>query len=192
MAYIYIITNKVNGKQYIGQTKQHDYNKRWYKHKSLTSGSVLLLKAFEKYGLQNFSFKILIVCFDEDRWKFEKEYIHKYKTLTPNGYNFLDGTMSGYEHTDDSKKKISQGLKNYYSQREKEGNQKIIIEKHRNVMANAVGKRVIQYDENKNKIAEFVCLREAERQTGIARSSISLAIKQGHLQKHGFYWKLDE
>ena len=40
--YIYLITNKINGKHYIGQT--FDYTRRCYQHKNNTVGPSLLLK----------------------------------------------------------------------------------------------------------------------------------------------------
>jgi group I intron endonuclease len=81
MAYIYVVTNKVNGKQYVGQTKQHEYKKRWWKHMNDCSGAALLLEAIKEYGLKNFTFTILIICFEEDRWIYEVEYIMKYGTV---------------------------------------------------------------------------------------------------------------
>lgn len=35
MGYIYLIENKLNNKQYIGQTQQLDINKRWKQHKNI-------------------------------------------------------------------------------------------------------------------------------------------------------------
>lgn len=59
---IYKITNLINGKIYIGQTK--DFHKRVLEHKSKEynsekSKNKLLYLAFDKYGLENFSFEII-------------------------------------------------------------------------------------------------------------------------------------
>jgi hypothetical protein len=35
----------------------------------------------KKYGIENFTFEILIICFDEERYKFEMEYIKKYNSM---------------------------------------------------------------------------------------------------------------
>ena len=53
---IYQITNKVNNKIYIGQSI--DIERRWNQHK-YGKGSVVLMNAIKKYGLDNFEFKIL-------------------------------------------------------------------------------------------------------------------------------------
>ena len=58
----------------------------------------------KKHGVDKFTFEILIICFDEDLVKYEKEYIKKYNSQTPNGYNILSGGqigqgMLGYKHT---------------------------------------------------------------------------------------------
>lgn len=46
--YIYKITNKVNGKSYIGKT--NNLNRRWNEHKSGKGGTAILSRAFTKYG----------------------------------------------------------------------------------------------------------------------------------------------
>jgi hypothetical protein len=53
---IYQITNKINNKIYIGQSI--DIERRWNQH-MYGKGSVVLMNAITKYGLDNFEFKIL-------------------------------------------------------------------------------------------------------------------------------------
>jgi group I intron endonuclease len=93
MGYIYLIENIITKKKYIGQTLQLDINKRWNQHKSLKGNTIgkILFNAYKKYGVENFIFKILCICFDNDTNKYEVEYIKKYNTLYPNGYNLLEG-----------------------------------------------------------------------------------------------------
>ena len=88
---IYLITNLINGKQYIGQTtKIHLFNDYW--------GSGLLIKrAINKYGKENFKKEILK---DNINSKleldiFEKQYIQQYNTLIPIGYNISIGGNGG-------------------------------------------------------------------------------------------------
>lgn len=98
MGYIYKITNCVNNKGYIGVTTKLNANDRWLAHKSairFNRGCPLLQKAFNKYGEKSFVFEILIICFDTDVFRFEKEYIERYKTLSPNGYNVSNGGKIG-------------------------------------------------------------------------------------------------
>lgn len=91
MGYIYVVENKINNKKYIGQTLQLDINKRWNQHKRNNGIGKILLNAYEKYGVDNFRFRIICICFDDDTNRYETEYIKKYNTLYPNGYNLLEG-----------------------------------------------------------------------------------------------------
>lgn len=112
MGYIYKITNIINNKCYIGETIQTP-EKRWKDHKSAfkrNGGCTALKSAILKYGLENFKFEVLIICFDQDRLIYEKQYIKKYNSLAPNGYNILEGGQEGvlgYKHSEETKKKIS-------------------------------------------------------------------------------------
>lgn len=97
MGYIYKITNTVNNKVYIGQTKQ-DPDKRWSGHKGAIKsgkGCPCLQKAFNKYGEDKFKFEVLIICFDEARFELEKYYIKKFNAFGENGYNSNEGGEQG-------------------------------------------------------------------------------------------------
>jgi group I intron endonuclease len=121
MGYIYKITNLVSGKCYIGETYQPNPQKRWKQHINSVcykGGCPALKDAIKKYGLDSFKFEIVIICFDEDRFIYEKEYIKKYNCQVPNGYNILAGGIGGggfggKKHTEESIKKISNGLKTF-------------------------------------------------------------------------------
>ena len=87
--FIYKITNKLNGKCYIGQTS--DYKRRFIEHKALGYGqekNKVLYLAFQKYGINNFNFEIIAYC--EDYNEKEKFYIAKYNSFE-NGYNMTSG-----------------------------------------------------------------------------------------------------
>ena len=79
------ITNTVNGKCYIGVTTETNPNRRWMKHKSAIRANIgcpFLQKAVKKYGEESFKFEVLIICFDEDAFKFEPDYIKKLMNFT--------------------------------------------------------------------------------------------------------------
>lgn len=113
IGYIYKITNKINGKSYIGKT--NNLIRRWNEHKSGKGGTAILSKAFIKYGINNFLFEKLIRIQSKKIDKLncilsalEKYYIRKLNTFH-DGYNATiggDGT-SNYHHSDITKKKIS-------------------------------------------------------------------------------------
>jgi group I intron endonuclease len=122
MGYIYKITNLISKKVYIGQTKKEP-EERWRGHKStIKSGKgccPILKNAVNKYGIENFKFEVLIICFDKDLCKFEKEYIKKYNSITPNGYNAneggeVGGMFKGKHHSDETKKILSEKSRSRY------------------------------------------------------------------------------
>ena len=94
---IYSITNKINGKMYIGLTKQ-DFDTRWRQHKwSLNNQSHendYLQKAWNKYGQEGFVFSTLHLCDElDDLSELEIYYIKKYNAYG-DGYNLTAGGVS--------------------------------------------------------------------------------------------------
>jgi len=121
MAYIYRILNKITKKCYIGETKCKDVARRWNQHKQtieINKGCPALRDAVKKYGIDNFEFSVLIICFDDERFKYEIEYIKKYNSIAPNGYNLTNGGegggFQGKTHTEEVKNGIKNKLKQKY------------------------------------------------------------------------------
>jgi group I intron endonuclease len=180
MGFIYKITNIKNNKCYVGVTTKKDPNERWIAHKSSIKrgiGCPLLMKAFNKYGEDSFKFEVIIICFDEDVFKFEDEYIRKYNSASPNGYNVAEGgkigmSFLGRKHSDETKKKISVKSKEYCNKPEvKERSRQIAIELNRRINSGEIvrksekwnkavkegrigGKGGHQNEESKKKISE--------------------------------------
>lgn len=85
---IYKITNKVNNKSYIGQTR-YTIEFRWKQHQH-KKDNTYFHNAIHKYGVENFSIEILEECNIEDLNQKEIFYIAKYDTFK-NGYNLTIG-----------------------------------------------------------------------------------------------------
>lgn len=84
---IYKITNKINGKFYIGMHKTKDLNDGY-----MGSGK-LIRRAIKKYGLENFSKEILHICDSEkDMKNKEKELV----IIGEMSYNLCDGGHGGF------------------------------------------------------------------------------------------------
>jgi group I intron endonuclease len=254
MGYIYKITNIKNNKCYIGVTTQKNPNDRWNAHKSSIRncrGCPLLMKAFNKYGELSFIFEVIIICFDEDVFHYEDEYIKKYNSASPHGYNVAEGGMFGMsflgkthsEETkkkisikskeynnkpevkersrnvaiqfnkthnigdllrksekwkkaveegrigatrDESKKKISDGLKKYF---ENNNGSPINKEKHSKIMTTINGRKVHQYSNENQWIATFDSILLAGKATNINRSSITQVLSEKSKTAGGFIWK---
>lgn len=90
---IYIITNMLNGKQYVGKT-QRGYELRFKEHCSSHANgfNTYIGNAIHKYGTENFRVDLLKQVPD-DSWEYwEAFYIKKFKTLfTQGGYNLTPG-----------------------------------------------------------------------------------------------------
>jgi group I intron endonuclease len=90
---IYKVTNKVNGKVYIGQTIK-PLNVRMSGHKSDAlndRNNQHFHKAIKKYGMYNFKWEIIARCYSLNELnKKEKLFIEEHKTFE-NGYNLTKG-----------------------------------------------------------------------------------------------------
>lgn len=85
---IYKITNKVNGKCYIGQTR-YTLEFRWRQHIH-KKDNVYFHQAIHKYGVDNFDKEVLEECDIKDLDSREIFYIAKFDTFK-NGYNLTVG-----------------------------------------------------------------------------------------------------
>lgn len=115
---IYIITNLVNGKQYVGQViKKRGYKKRFEQHlqnKKIT----LLTSAISCYGPDAFTVRLVEDNISEDMIDDkEKFYIKFFNTFyaapDSNGYNMTEGGQGThkYIYTEEVKQKISEASK---------------------------------------------------------------------------------
>lgn len=85
---VYLRTNKVNGKQYVGQTKNIKRREHYWTSKKSNYANKVLNEDRFKYGLENWETEILaIVNTREEAWKLEEEFIKELNTRFPNGYN---------------------------------------------------------------------------------------------------------
>ena len=86
---IYKITNKINGKCYIGQSI--NIEQRLKDHRNCKANKPLY-RAFKKYGIENFDFEVLEECSKEELNEKEIYYIAFYNSTTDgNGYNLEHG-----------------------------------------------------------------------------------------------------
>ena len=91
---IYKITNKINGKFYIGQS--NNIEKRWEEHRRAVNYSqehtynYPLYRAIRKYGIENFDFSVLELCEISQLTIQEQYWINHYNSKVPNGYNQED------------------------------------------------------------------------------------------------------
>lgn len=101
--FIYITTNHVNGKKYIGQ-KNYDKHNKW---KDYLGSGIHLKRAISKYGKENFSKEIIEECETKDKLNEQEKYwISYYNAVeSDNFYNIAPGgdggnVVSGYSEND--------------------------------------------------------------------------------------------
>lgn len=118
---IYIITNTVNAKQYVGIAA--DLERRWKRHRLANEGQ-LIHRAIKKYGIDAFVFTHFANAFDAESAKvIERMLIVEHNTKMPNGYNMTDGGDGtlGMAKTEEHKKKLKDSNKKAYESKELRG-----------------------------------------------------------------------
>lgn len=118
--FIYLITNIINQKKYVGITTQNNPKRRWIEHKSKCLKNkelkIPLYNAMRKYGIDNFKFEVIEQINTTDiefLLTKETEKILQLNSLTPNGYNLKLKSSFRHMSAELSKKmsKSQQGIK---------------------------------------------------------------------------------
>ena len=84
---IYKVTNKINGKVYIGQSV--DIGRRWREHMT-AKDDIYFHKAIQKYGVENFEWEVIEQCKKKDLDEREIYWIEYYDSFNK-GYNCTKG-----------------------------------------------------------------------------------------------------
>lgn len=120
---IYKITNTIDNRSYIGQSK--DIKLRFRKHKyRLNKGihhNCFLQRAWDKYGETFFAFEVLEECLEEELNLRETYYISLYDAFN-RGFNMSVGGEGalGYRHSEEARKSMqarNKGRNNPYSRK---------------------------------------------------------------------------
>jgi len=182
---VYCLTNKINGKKYIGKTI--DYEKRMGEHKrDFRKYNRLISRAINKYGWENFD-KEVIECVNvaDDLCELEKKYIKEHNTLHPNGYNLTEGGEGGVL-SEESRKICSIKKKEWWDNNPEQ--KKITSKRHKGkkVSKESIEKMKKNMPHTKKVFIEGVIyssIREAARQIGESRQFISYRVKSNGFPK---------
>ena len=114
---VYKITNLVNGKVYIGASR--NIERRWRDHKRCTDSPIH--SDLETYGLDNFKFEVLLECPETMLAQWERDMICLYDSDDPEkGYNSkndrpyslkLSEARKGIPCSEETKRKMSESHK---------------------------------------------------------------------------------
>lgn len=90
---VYKVTNKINGKYYVGMHKTRDLDDGY------VASGLLISRAIEKYGLENFNREILhFLDSDEEMKEKEAEIVDEDFVADPMTYNLKVGGEGGWDH----------------------------------------------------------------------------------------------
>jgi group I intron endonuclease len=132
---IYKTTNLINGKFYVGQDSKNDPD-------YLGSG-VLIKKAIEKYGRENFKKEVLEQCITKEKLDERETYwIDVFNSTNLEiGYNILKiGNSSlGYKHVDETKKKMKESRRG----------RKLSESHKKNISKSSIGRKVSEITRQK-------------------------------------------
>ena len=131
---IYKIINITTGKVYIGQAVSHILNHKKYRpyghqgrfrchiseaFSNKKNQSHYLNNAIRKYSVADFEVELLECCDISIADEREIYYIKENNSLYPNGYNLKNGGAS-FTHSDESKKRVSNGVIKFYKDKKME------------------------------------------------------------------------
>jgi group I intron endonuclease len=207
---IYQIINKVNGKKYIGSSK--DLIKREKDHFRLlrknTHHGGLLQYAYNKYGENNFVFEIILFCEIIDLLYYEQKFLDMYPKSVLYNTCRIAGSTLGIKHSEKANKAKSERQKRYrLSEQSIEKIKKTMtgvkhtIERRKNESIAHKGKMmgeqhsgikpVLQIDKNTNEVIQFfICIQNAADAVGAFGCNISGCCKRKYGRKtvKGFIW----
>lgn len=215
MAYIYKITNKINGKIYIGKT-MFSPEKRWKEHckdyKKENFEKRPLYSAMRKYGIENFLLSTIEQCDDtivNDREVYWIEYFQSFKngynaTIGGDGKHYLD-----YDLICETYKQVQNAVKTAEicgchpdSVKRILKEKKIEITLSSEIAKKETSKMINQYDLKNNYIKTFPSINDAARYiqslsperanlSGIAQHITAVA-KGKRKTAYKFIWKFIE
>lgn len=209
---IYLLTNNITNKSYVGQSIHIE--KRIKEHKKEYYTKTKLAKAIQEYGFDNFSWKVLEECDISKLDEREQYWINKLNTFN-SGYNMTEGgSKKCFNHSEKRVNTNEEVLSLYnqgYSIKEIKnilGRGSWLCIKHQllecGISEEDIYRRgnqrrcknncavVNQYDLNGNFIMSYISLAEASRQTNISRPNINNVCLGKRKSAGGYIWEFGE
>lgn len=211
MVGIYKITNKVNGKVYIGQSISIEH--RWAAHKSAAFRKASeeynrpLYASIRKYGLENFDFSVVEECQPIELNEKEIYWINYYQSNDMlRGYNLTPGGNQAvtlvpeelYKKWEEgltvgelvklfkvNRTTISKWLSNLDSYNTVESHRRSTLKQLNN---SDDLQPIYQYDLKGNFIKEWLSYHQIERELGFNRNCISRCCRGEYFSSNGYRW----
>ena len=198
---IYKITNRINGKAYIGQTTMQ-LHKRWYLHCHKSSGCTALYRAICKYGSEHFTVEQIDVATNKTELDIkEKFWIEYHNTMMPSGYNLKTGGHTP-RYSNESKKRMSINHADVCGENNPRFGVHLSKETKKKISDSLRGKHLS--DEHKGRCRlnnpkrkavknldtgdVYLSCRLAEQQCGLSHGAISVVCRGKGKSAGGFRW----
>lgn len=108
---IYVVTNKGNGKKYVGQTVS-SLKSRWSGHRRSDSACRALAASIKKHGKDNFTIEEIANAESRDELNsLEQFYVETLQTMVPFGYNIKAGGGAKGKWPEEYRMRLSASLK---------------------------------------------------------------------------------
>ena len=190
---IYLITNNINGKKYIGQSR--NLIKRWNHHKDEARhnrSTLLIHNAMREYGIDNFSFDILLECPIDMLDVWESDMIRLYDTFVPNGYNIRDGKKG---ITEEKRLKSSERMKENNPMKNPEVVKKVsmkmtgIKQDKERVMRNSKHTNILQFSKDGKFIKKWDLVSDITKELGVDHCCIYAVLNGKQKTAGGYIWR---
>lgn len=172
---IYKVTNKINNKKYIGQSK--NIEQRLKDHKLVSrEKNILLKRALIKYGVQNFDYEVIEIC---DLEKLDEREIYWINKLKPE-YNLDKGGKGSLGHavTPETRKILKEKGKEFWNNLDEETKKKII---NQNLKRPKIGHKVSE--ETRKKLRQHNLGKKQSKETIEKRKQTMIEKKKkGYVQ----------
>lgn len=162
---IYLRTNQINKKQYVGQTNNFQSRENYWRTGRNYANKIINCDR-KKYGLENWTVEVIDEAETrEEAWELEQKYITELNTIWPNGYNLSNGGKGdkGGHHSPKTEYKIND---------------------------ERLSKPVKQYDLEGHFIRMWPSAAEAERQMGYDATHINSCCRGERKTHSKCIWKL--
>jgi group I intron endonuclease len=202
MAYVYLITNKINNKKYIGSSRKENIDPHY-----LGSGK-LIKQALQKYGKENFIKEILWEGKGNAR-NVETYWLEHFNaSVNPQFYNMTNDARGNELHKENSKKTVSEKLTGRKFSKEtcekirlaklgkpnskkgkSDGPKPGVSKAHKGRISPNKGNIIIQYDLKDNIIQEWENMQKASNYYNINSESIRQCLRGISKTCIGYKWK---
>ena len=193
---VYQIKNKVNGKLYVGSSKNMHYRlRKHFEHlRANKHENRKLQNAYNKYGKDNFIISVIELCEEDKQYIIEQYWIDRF--IGDNCYNINpcatqppDCSGKKYIFSDEHKMNLSKALKKTYQENPYLKEQMRLARIGKNMGAEHVNSKAVVCLETGIK---YGGISEAARLTGATRNGISACCRHVEHTANGFHWLFED